>query len=244
MPVEESGNMIILTAAIAKVQGNAGYAKLHWRSLTAWVDYLTKEGLDPKTQLCTDDFAGHLARNANLSVKAIVAIACYAQLAELLGETVTAKKYRAIAESMVPRWMEMADAGDHYSLTFDNKETWSQKYNLIWDKVLNLRLFPQKVYDTETQYYLTKQLHFGLPLDSRKTYTKNDWIMWTATFAPQQDQFEKLITPVYRHALETASRVPLNDFYDAVTGIRENFKARSVVGGFFMKMLADSMKVK
>ena len=244
MPVEESGNMIILTAAIAKVQGNASYAKLHWKTLTTWVDYLTKEGLDPKTQLCTDDFAGHLARNANLSVKAIVAIACYAQMADMLGETGTAKKYRGIAESMVPRWMEMADAGDHYSLTFDNKETWSQKYNLIWDKVLNLRLFPQKVYDTETQYYLTRQQHFGLPLDSRKTYTKNDWILWTATFAPQQDQFEKLITPVYRYSLETESRVPLNDFYDAITGIRENFKARSVVGGFFMKILADSMKVK
>ncbi|MBO9204309.1 MULTISPECIES: glutaminase family protein [Niastella] len=244
MPVEESGNMIILTAAIAKMQRNANYAKLHWKTLTTWVDYLTKEGLDPKTQLCTDDFAGHLARNANLSVKAIVAIACYAQMAEQLGETATAKKYREIAESMVPKWMEMADAGDHYSLTFDNKDTWSQKYNLIWDKVLNLRLFPQKVYDTETQYYLTKQQKFGLPLDSRKTYTKNDWILWTATFAPQQDQFEKLITPVYRHSLETASRVPLNDFYDAITGIRENFKARSVVGGFFMKILADNMKVK
>lgn len=243
MPIEESGNMLILTAAIAKAQGNANYAKLHWKTLSTWVDYLAKEGLDPKMQLCTDDFAGHLARNANLSVKAIVSIACYAQLAETLGYTEVADKYRTIAASMVPKWIEMAGAGDHYALTFNDKSTWSQKYNLVWDKVLNLNLFPQKVYDTEISYYLTKQNKYGIPLDSRKSYTKNDWILWTATFAPNQNEFQALIHPVYKHAIETESRVPLNDFYDSNTGIRDNFKARSVVGGFYMKMLADKLKM-
>lgn len=243
MPVEESGNMIILTAAITKVEGNTAYAEKHWETLTTWANYLVEEGLDPKEQLCTDDFAGHLARNANLSIKAIVGIACYAQMAEQMGKLETANKYRSIAEQMVPQWINMADAGDHFALTFDNKDTWSQKYNLIWDKVLELSLFPQDVYDTEINYYLTKGNRFGIPLDSRKTYTKNDWIVWTASFAPNHDQFLTLIKPLYKHVLEGPSRVPLNDFYDSVTGVRENFKARSVVGGFYMKMLADRLNM-
>ena len=241
MPVEESGNMIILTAAVCRREAGMDYAKKHWASLTEWAAYLREKGFDPENQLCTDDFAGRLAHNANLSIKAITALGCYAQMAGELGEKAVAREYRALAEDMVKRWIKAADDGDHYRLTFDRSGTWSQKYNLAWDSILGLNLFPDEIDRKEIAYYLQIQNPYGVPLDSRKTFTKSDWVLWSATLAKNRGDFERLIAPIWRYVDMTPQRLPVGDWHETTNGHHIHMYARSVVGGYYMQMLKEKM---
>jgi hypothetical protein len=244
MPVEESGNLLILADALGHELNNWDFVRQYWPQFTQWAEYLRDKGLDPANQLSTDDFAGHLAHNANLSIKAIEALAAYSQMADALGNKNVAAEYANLAAEMANKWQEMAIDGDHYKLAFDSPGTWSQKYNLVWDQILELHLFPPQVRQTEIAFYLRHLNRFGLPLDNRRDYTKLDWELWTATLAggPQPgtpDAFATLLEPISRWINEGPSRVPLTDWYDTKTGAQSGFQARSVVGGVFIKALAD-----
>ncbi len=239
MPVEESGNLLCLFAAVAQMEGNANFAGLYWKQLEQWANYLKEKGFDPEKQLCTDDFAGHLAHNVNLSVKAICGLGSFAKLCEMRGDHAKADEYFKLAREFAQRWVKEANDGDHYRLAFDSAGSWSQKYNLVWDKVLGLNLFPAEVARKEMDFYKKKQNEFGLPLDNRKDYTKLDWITWTATLTQNRDDFEALVAPIVHFINRTPDRAPLTDWYETKSAKKVGFTARSVVGGVFMRMLYD-----
>jgi len=239
MPVEETGNMLVLLAALAQVEGNADFCEKYWPVLEKWAEYLKAKGFDPENQLCTDDFAGHLAHNVNLSAKAICGLGAFGQLCELRGKQAEAAEYGKLAKEFADKWVKEADDGGHSPLAFEKPGTWSQKYNVVWDRILGLNLFPGTVLRKEMEFYKTKQNAFGLPLDSRKDYTKLDWTLWTATLTQEAADFTALLDPVYRFVNETPNRVPMTDWYDTKTAKHVGFQARSVVGGVFLQMLYD-----
>lgn len=240
MPVEECGNMLIMTAMVCRMEQNVSFALPYMETLKKWREYLIRYGADPGEQLCTDDFAGHLSHNTNLSVKAIMGIEGYAQIAALAGEKDEAKKYHKIAVDMASDWEKRAKADDHYQLVFGEgkKDTWSLKYNLIWDKLWKSGLFLDEVYEKEIAYYKKKANRYGTPLDSRAAYTKSDWILWCAAM----DNTAALIQPVAAYLKETKTRVPFSDWYQTDSGRYCYFIARSVQGGIFMPMLAEQIK--
>ena len=237
MPVEECGNMLVMSAAVAIAENSAGFIRPYMDLLEKWVCYLVEFGSDPGEQLCTDDFAGHLAHNINLSAKAIMGIEAYSIILKLLDRKEEAGQYHNRACAMAQDWEKRASCGDHTALTFDNQGGWSLKYNLVWDIIFGSGIFSDKLYSSEIAWYLKMQNGYGVPLDSRKDYTKSDWILWSAAMAEKKEDMQALIHPVVSFLRETEDRVPFSDWYDTKTGKHCSFRNRTVQGGLYMPLL-------
>lgn len=237
MPIEECGNMLLCVAAVCAAKKDDSYAKAHIDILRKWADYLVKMGFDPENQLCTDDFAGHLAHNCNLSVKAIEGLAAWAAIEKRLGNDEKAVHYRKVAEDFAKDWEKSAFAGDHYKLAFDNDDSWSLKYNMVWDKLLDLNVFDPEIAETEIKYYLTKINKYGVPLDVRSDYTKSDWQMWTTVLTDNTEYRDKIIDAMCCMLENTRDRVPFTDWYFTSTPYMRGFQNRTVQGGLFINLL-------
>lgn len=230
MPVEECGNMLLCLAAVYKYSNDKTLFDENKPLMKKWVQYLVEFGYDPGNQLCTDDFAGHLDHNCNLSIKAIAAIAAYAWLSN-------ESKYRNIAEEYAKKWERDAANNEATALTFDRKDSWSLKYNMVWDSILGFNLFSEDVKEKEAKLYLSKLNRYGVPLDSRSDYTKLDWAMWSTCLCDNKEYFDKVCQSVIDMINETDDRVPLSDWYYTSNSRHIQFRNRTVVGGLYIKLL-------
>ena len=245
MPVEECGNMLVMEAAVAVATGDTSFAAEHMDILETWVGYLIENGSDPANQLCTDDFAGHLAHNCNLSLKAIMGIAGLGILYGMSGKKREEKKYIKLARDMALDWAERAANGDgSYRLAFDRPGTFSMKYNAVWDKLFGTKIFAPEVLQSEISTNFARFKPYGMPLDNRADYTKSDWLVWTATLCRDQADFERFIEPLWNAYNFTKHRVPMTDWYDTITAEHYHFQNRTVQGGLFIKMLEASDLLK
>ena len=237
MPVEECGNIITLVAAICNAENCTAFAEENMDLLEVWNKYLVQYGEDPGNQLCTDDFAGHLAHNVNLSIKAIMGIAGYASILDRLGRGEEAENLMGIAHRYADSLCARAANEDgSYRLAYDQPGTFSLKYNAVWDKLWGTKLFPDSFYEGELRCYRLEALPYGVPLDSRMPWTKSDWLLWAACLGNQEDF--AFITDLLWNAYHTMrTRVPMTDWYFADTSEMTGFRHRTVQGGLFLKLL-------
>lgn len=242
MPIEESGNMLAMAAAIYLRDGDDIFFNQHLAMNLRWADYLAAFGQDPENQLCTDDFAGHLAHNCNLALKAITALGMFGKALQAAGYKKEGLLYSNQAKKMANNWQKTAVSnGEHTPLAFDRPDSWSMKYNIVWDNLFELGLFPAELMEKEIKKYLAEANEFGIPLDERADYTKADWIMWISIFAKNEEEMEQIIGPVCHYLENTPNRVPFSDWYDTKSAQVMNFKNRTVVGAMFMPLLKNAL---
>lgn len=240
MPVEECGNMIVLVSAICEKENDYAFAQENIEILDKWSKYLIKYGKDPENQLCTDDFAGHLSHNCNLSLKAIMGMTGFAKILEHLGRKNEAEEIHNKAQEYADSFTTNAKNGDgSYRLAYDREDTFSLKYNAVWDKLWKTNLLPEDFYKGEIERYKKEALPYGVPLDSREKYTKSDWLIWVACLSDKKDDFEFFADILWNAYNTMRTRVPMTDWYYADTSEMVGFRHRSVQGGLFIKLLFE-----
>lgn len=241
MPVEECGNMIIVSWLYYCVSGDLGLLKQNFDLFGKWAGYLEKYGLIPSEQLCTDDFAGHSEKNANLAVKAIIGIDCFSHISKVLGESALAEKFHACAKQYARQWLSLYSGEKCTVLSMGQVGSFSLKYNMAIDVLLGGGLFGEDIIKKELEYYEKITNRYGAPLDSRETYTKTDWLMWCAAMGDVNlcDTYAKRLV---LYLAETESRVPFSDWIDSITPKYFKFRNRSVQGGTFMPLLRKYWK--
>ncbi|KAB5594674.1 hypothetical protein CTheo_1821 [Ceratobasidium theobromae] len=238
MPVEESGDMLIMTLSYTRASGDNSLISNNYNLLNQWTQFLVNDSLIPASQLSTDDFAGHLVNQTNLAIKGIIGIKCMSEIANRLSKSDDAKKYSDIAASYVPQWQKFATSNEgHLTLNYGNASSWGLAYNLYADKQLQLNLFPQSVYDMQTGWYGEMGAQYGVALDSRHAYTKSDWEIYSAGTVSDKGTRDMFITRLRDYLANGKNNAPFSDWYDAIWGTVVGFRARPVVGGHFALLM-------
>ncbi|KAI1088020.1 DUF1793-domain-containing protein [Rostrohypoxylon terebratum] len=238
MPVENSGNFILMAYAYYKFTGDARWLTQHYELLSQFAQYLVDFSLIPSAQLSTDDFAGELANQTNLAIKGIVGLQAMSAIARVVGNS-DAEFFSATAESYYARWESLAidPSGQHTLLAYQWRSSWGLLYNIYYDKLLNMGLVKPALYAMQSRWYATVSQVFGVPLDNRHHYTKSDWQIWTAATCSRSTR--RLFVNALAYWLnETSTNLPFSDLYETVgTGgyplLIDHFSARPVVGGHF-----------
>ena len=238
--VEEAGNMMIMTAAIAYMGKDAAYIQKHWTQVSRWANWLRLNGLDPISQNSTDDFSGSYPHSCLLATKALLGIGAYIKMANTIGRSDSAAKYRAILDTATAGVIKRGYENGHFKKANDLPGTWSQKYNLAWDKPLGLHVFADSIFTNEMKVYLANLHHCGVPLLSTETYNKSDWQLWSASITGKRSDFMALATAEWNYLNESGRTCcGIEDWHETALCQPRGFAMRGVVGGYFIRMCLD-----
>ncbi|KAJ5894924.1 hypothetical protein N7495_006615 [Penicillium taxi] len=234
MPIEESGNLILLTYAYQKASGNTDLSTTYASQLKQYAEYLYEHGLYPSSQLSLNDALGALANQTNLAVKAVVGLASYDALFDETTYTTTAKEWGTKI------WTDRlgTDAnGTHFLIQYDTNP-WFLVFNHYADKLFDLNVFPTAVYTATTKFYPTVRETAGVPLDGSLGWGQTNWQSFVAATVTGNAR-DIFINDLHAYISNGLSTAPFSDRYWVTSGSGHtagqsyDFRARPAVGSHF-----------
>ncbi len=237
MPVEECGNMIILCYNYYRITKDASLLEENFALLEKWAAYLKKAGVVLSRELCTDDFAGHSVKNVNLAIKGVMGLACFGKICDALGKD---NPYTALSKEYADKLVsECATAESYLPFSIGKNDTWSLKYNLVWDKIFRFGLFSEDLYRGESDKYKAELNEYGVPLDYRKEFTKTDWMLWAACLDKDEENIKLFSERIVKYLADTKDRNCFSDWIETKKPKQSGFDHRTVQAGLWMPVLMD-----
>jgi hypothetical protein len=231
MPIEESGNIILLTHAYQLATGKTDLSTTYASQLSQYATYLYQNGLYPASQLSLNDALGELSNQTNLAVKAAVALASY-------GGLTNNATYTAYGQSFASQiWSDLGTAnGSHFLLQY-GVQPWFLVFNHYPAVLFDLDLFAEASNATAA-FYPTVRQKAGVPLDGALGWGQTNWQSFVAATVGGATR-ETFVSDLHAYLSNGLNGAPFSDRYwvvdsgEYVAGQAYSFRARPTLGSHF-----------
>lgn len=234
MPIEESGNVILLTYAYQKATGQTDLANTYAAQLAQYANYLYENGLYPAAQLSLNDALGPLANQTNLAVKAAVGLATYGALTGQMNYTTAGHDF---ADKIWTERLGTDANGTHFLIEY-NIEPWFLVYNHYADILFGLNVFPAETYNATADFYPSVRSAAGVPLDGSIGWGQTNWQSFVAATVTGTTR-DLFIQDLHTYMANGLNSAPFCDRYwvQATNGYSAgqefSFRARPTLGSHF-----------
>lgn len=238
MPIEESGNLLILAYAYKQATGDSSWPEQYTDVLQGYADYLVANSINIANQLSANDAAGPLPNETNLAIKAAVGLKAFGNLTGLANYSRVGDEH---AQILYNDGLGTDENKTHFVLEYPGyPSTYKTPYNLYPDVLFGLETFPEAAYQMGSTFFPTVRGEYGVPLDSRLDWAKSDWNTWLAgTFGNSSTTRDQFVDDLWAFMVNGLNTWPFSDRYVATSalgrtaGVAVLCKARPTVGGHF-----------
>ncbi|KAI5892498.1 uncharacterized protein SCHCODRAFT_02626308 [Schizophyllum commune H4-8] len=244
--VEASSTLLILAYAHATFSGDGALIQEYYDNLKTWADYLAQHTLYPNQDQNTAE-GDNGADNTNLALKGILGLHAMSRISESLHKDADAADYAGNASGLISQWKDLAVAGDHLALTYDDPSSSGLIFNMYADKLLKTNIVSDDVYELQTRLYGAEldsgQAAYGLPYRSdHNTGGRADLSLLAAAAASNGTTRDAFIKSVWNRAANNSLDGCFPYAYSLDTGTANTGTGSPALGAVYSLLALDLKK--